>query len=107
LGRSLYSGVSGRSPPSGAHRPPAGAADLSAGATPALASPFACDAADATPLGAQAGGSDGAEGDRRQNPPSRSAAAGGSQDRWGAAVCGGVDQGGAGVRPPAGGGRTL
>ena len=41
-------------------------------------------------------------GGPRQGVASRGRGAGGGQDRWGAAVCGGVDQDGAGVRPAPG-----
>ena len=44
------------------------------------------------------GGGDDRPGGTRQGPASRGAGAGDGQDRWGAAVCGGVDQDGAGVR---------
>ena len=46
-------------------------------------------------------------GGARQGPATRGRRAGRGQDRWGAAVCGGVDQDGAGVRPAPGAGRAL
>jgi class 3 adenylate cyclase len=45
---------------------------------------------------ASGGGADGAGGPR-EGPAPRGGRAGGSQDRWGAAVCGGADQDGPGV----------
>ena len=49
-------------------------------------------------LAAAPGGRDDQPGGARQGAASRGGRAGRGQDRWGAAVCGGVDQDGAGVR---------
>ena len=49
-------------------------------------------------LAAAPGGGDDQPGGARQGPAAGGRGAGGSQDRWGAAVCRGADQDGAGVR---------
>src|SRR5206468_3543207 len=58
-------------------------------------------------LAAAPGRRDDRSGGARQGTTSRGGRAGGGQDRWGAAVCGGVDQDGAGVGAAPGGGGTL
>jgi len=58
-------------------------------------------------LAAAPGGRDDQPGGAWQGPATRGARAGGREDRWGATVCGGVDQDGAGVRPAPGTGESL
>ena len=70
---------------------------LSSRLQPTLDRAFAPHAGDATALAAAPGCRDGRPGRARQDAAGRGHGAGRDQDRWGAAVRGGVDQDGAGV----------
>ena len=94
----------GRSRP---HRPHLGAVDLSARLQPALDGALAPDPGDAAALAAAPGRRDDRPGGAWQGAAGGGDRTGGGQDRWGAAVCGGVDQDGAGVRPAPGAGGAL
>ena len=102
LGRSVHAGVAqppGRSRP---HRTHPGAVDLSARLQPTLDGALAPHPGHTAALAASPGGGDDWPGGARQGAAGGGRGAGGGQDRWGAAVCGGVDQDGAGVRPAPG-----
>ena len=83
----------------GGHLPP--------GVRRALGRPRACGVASTQPLRAAAGAGDGRSRRRRQGAAGGSAGADRRQDRRRAAVRGGTDQDGAGVRPAARGERGL
>ena len=107
LGRSVHAGAAqppGRSRP---HRPHPGAVHLSPRLQPALDGALAPHPGDAPALAAAPGRRDDRPGGARQGAAARGGRAGGGQDRWGAAVCGGVDQDGAGVRAAPGAGGAL
>ena len=107
LGRSDHAGAAqspGRSRPHCAHP---GAVDLSARLQPALDGARASHPGDAQSLATAPGRRDDRPGGARQGSATRGGRAGGGQDRWRAAVCGGVDQDGAGVRAAPGAGGAL
>ena len=87
--------------------PHPGVVHLSARLQPALDGARPSYPGDPVALAAAAGDSDDRPGGPRQGPPARGRGAGGGEDRWGAAVCRGVDQDGAGVWPAPGAGRTA
>jgi predicted ATPase len=80
---------------------------LSSGFQPTVDGALACHPGDAAALAAAPGDGDDRPSGARQSPPPGSGGADRSQDRWGAAVCRGVDQDGAGVRPAPGAGGAL
>jgi class 3 adenylate cyclase len=98
LGRSVHAGATqppGRPRP---HRAYPGAGDFSSRLQPALDGALVPYPDDATALAASPGGRDGWSGRAQQDAPGGGHGTGGSQDRRRAAVRGGVDQDGAGVR---------
>ena len=98
LGRSDHAGIPqppGRSRP---HRPHPGAVDLSARLQPPLDGALAPHAGDRDALAQPTGRGGDPPGGPRQGPAPRGGRADRRQDRWGAPVCGRVDQDGAGVR---------
>ena len=107
LGRSVHAGAAqppGRSRP---HRPHPDAVHLSAGLQPALDGAGPSHPAHGQPLAPTPGRGGDPPGGPRQGVASRGGRADRGQDRWGAPVCGGIDQDGAGVGPAPGAGRAL
>src|SRR5262249_37536452 len=74
---------------------------------PALDGACAPHPGDPVTLAAATGRGDDGPGRTRQGAASRGRGADRGQDRWRAAVCGGVDQDGAGIRPAPGAGGAL
>ena len=94
----------GRSRPHGSYPGPA---HLSSGLPPTLDGALASHADDAVTLAAAPGCRDDWSGGARQGAACRGRRADRGQDRWRTAVCGGVDQDGAGVWPAPGAGGRL
>src|SRR5262249_49663362 len=97
LGGSLHTRVSQSSPRPSSYGLYTHCADLSSRLYATVGPPLPHDAVYARPSRSQAGRGHGRAGRKRQGIASRGAPASGSQDRWGAAVCGRADQDGVGI----------
>ena len=80
---------------------------LSSRLQPALDGALASHPGDAASVAAAPGGRDDGPGGARQGPAARGRRAGGGEDRWGAALCRGADEDGAGVRASPGARRSA
>ena len=107
LGRSLHAGVAQSPGGSRPDRPHSGPVHLSAGLPSAVDGALASHPGDAGPLAPAPGHRTDAPGRAGQGAASGGGRADRGQDRWGAAVRGGVNQDGAGIRPAPGAGGAL
>src|SRR5262249_5190367 len=98
LGRSLHAGVAQPPGGSGPDRPHSGPVHLSAGLPSAVDGALASHPDDTGPLAPAPGHRADAPGRAGQGTASGGGGADCGQDRWGAPVCGGVNQDGSGIR---------